>query len=79
MDRGPRKAAPPLTASDFRWCAEQLRSLTKSCLEENMADTAAYYADKLVTFSNFDREAVLLLAKVSVAERKPRECSPWRD
>ena len=29
-----------------------------------MADTAAYYADKLVTFSNFDREAVLLLAKV---------------
>lgn len=30
-----------------------------------MADTAAYYADKLVTFSNFDREAVLLLAKVS--------------
>ncbi len=29
-----------------------------------MADTAAYYADKLVTFSNFEREAVLLLAKV---------------
>lgn len=29
-----------------------------------MSDTAAYYADKLVTFSNFDREAVLLLAKV---------------
>lgn len=42
-----------------------MRSLTKSCLEENMADTAAYYADKLVTFSNFDREAVLLLAKVT--------------
>lgn len=46
--------------------AEQLRTLTKSCLEENMSDTAAYYADKLVTFSGFDREAVLLLAKVGV-------------
>lgn len=29
-----------------------------------MPDTAAYYADKLVTFSGFDREALLLLAKV---------------
>ncbi|CBN74796.1 Putative subunit of the Anaphase Promoting Complex [Ectocarpus siliculosus] len=46
---------------------EQLRELTKNCLEENMSDTAAYYADKLVTFSNFDREAVLLLAKAQFA------------
>ncbi|CAM9698387.1 unnamed protein product, partial [Pylaiella littoralis] len=46
---------------------EQLRELTKSCLEENMSDTAAYYADKLVTFSNFDRGAVLLLAKAQFA------------
>ncbi|CAN0115211.1 unnamed protein product, partial [Scytosiphon promiscuus] len=46
---------------------EQLRTLTRSCLEENMSDTAAYYADKLVTFSNFDREAVLLLAKAQFA------------
>lgn len=30
-----------------------------------MPETAAYYADKLVTFAEFDREAVLLLAKVS--------------
>lgn len=29
-----------------------------------MPDTAAYYADKLVTFSGYDREALLLLAKV---------------
>lgn len=29
-----------------------------------MPDTAAYYADKLVTFSGFERETVLLLAKV---------------
>ena len=43
-----------------------------------MADTAAYYADKLVTFSNFDREAVLLLAKVTGSERKPRVFAPTR-
>lgn len=44
--------------------AEQLRTLTRSCLEDNMPEAAAYYADKLVTFSGFDREDVLLLAKV---------------
>lgn len=43
---------------------DNLKKLTKSCLEENMPDTAAYYADKLVTFSGFERETVLLLAKV---------------
>ena len=43
---------------------DNLKKLTKSCLEENMPDTAAYYADKLATFSGFEREAVLLLAKV---------------
>lgn len=43
---------------------EQLRILTKSCLEDNMPEAGTYYADKLVTFSNFDREDVLLLAKV---------------
>lgn len=59
--------------------AEQLRSLTKSCLDENMAETAAYYATKLVTFSNSDREAVLLLAKVTdlvhtIGPAEGREC-----
>lgn len=68
----------PTRTRAFWWCemsytTEQLRKLTTNCLEENMSDTAAYYADKLVTFSNFDREAVLLLAKVPPPPTPSRE------
>lgn len=36
-----------------------------------MPESAVFYADKLVTFSGFDREDVLLLAKVREGRFKP--------
>ncbi|CAM9231951.1 unnamed protein product [Choristocarpus tenellus] len=47
--------------------ADQLRQLTRDALDESMPETAAFYADKLVTFSQFAREDVLLLAKAYYA------------